>query len=178
MISSQWCVYCLQSESCAENINPINLGYGFAGTCGKCESRSLLWRWTILCQWRGWSKLQDIQHRQWAGVAFIPVTRKTSAWNIIVYNLFTNRPKDNLKFASCSADRSVFLWDIKTGLTIQRFQDHTMRVNSCSFNEEGNVICSGSYDSEVKVFGWFTRWYWIHEFLHPQVEIHIYNSQV
>ena len=59
---------------------------------------------------------------------------------------------DNNRYASCSADRQVFLWDVASGLTLRRFQDHSARVNSISFNKDATLIASGSYDSTVKLW--------------------------
>lgn len=56
-------------------------------------------------------------------------------------------------FASCGGDKSIFLWDIKTGKIIRKFWGHSKRINCLSFNHPmNNVIVSGSYDQNVLFF--------------------------
>ncbi|KAF9409198.1 vacuolar sorting protein VPS33/slp1 [Podila epigama] len=57
---------------------------------------------------------------------------------------------ENGKFASCGGDKTVFLWDVLSGMTIRRFSGHTQRVNAVDFNDEGTVIASGSYDASIR----------------------------
>lgn len=46
----------------------------------------------------------------------------------------------------------MFIWDVATGKTVQRYQDHTQRVNAVAFNTDGTVIVSGSYDSTIRIW--------------------------
>jgi mitogen-activated protein kinase organizer 1 len=59
---------------------------------------------------------------------------------------------DNTRFVSCGGDRQVFLWDVSTGKAVQKFQGHTLRVNSVDFNKDATVIVSGSYDSTIRLW--------------------------
>ena len=60
--------------------------------------------------------------------------------------------KDSSKFASCGGDRTVFLWDVKTGQVIQRYWGHTARVNALALNADASVLVSGSYDKTVRLY--------------------------
>ncbi|TPX41476.1 hypothetical protein SeLEV6574_g06063, partial [Synchytrium endobioticum] len=60
--------------------------------------------------------------------------------------------QDNSRFASASADKQVFLWDVGTGKPIRRFSGHHQRVNCVDFNPDATVIVSGSYDATVRIW--------------------------
>ncbi|KAI8907902.1 WD40-repeat-containing domain protein [Gorgonomyces haynaldii] len=62
------------------------------------------------------------------------------------------RTKDNIRFASCSEDRAIFVWDIVNGNTVRRYQEHLSRVNCIDFNRDATLIASGSYDATVKLW--------------------------
>lgn len=65
----------------------------------------------------------------------------------------TVRPlHDNSRFVSGSTDRQVFVWDVATGKTVQRYADHSQRVNSVAFNKDATVVASASYDSTIKIW--------------------------
>jgi mitogen-activated protein kinase organizer 1 len=59
---------------------------------------------------------------------------------------------ENNRFATASGDRKVFVWDTTTSKTVQKFQSHTQRVNSVCFNNDGNIVLSGSYDSTIRIW--------------------------
>jgi len=67
------------------------------------------------------------------------------------YDIQCIKMENNSKsmFASCGGDKNVFLWDIKTSKILRKFWGHSQRINCLSFNEEYNVIASGSYDQTV-----------------------------
>eukprot|EP01083_Nonionella_stella_P054640 144232_1 len=52
-------------------------------------------------------------------------------------------------FASCGGDKNTFIWDIKTGKILRKLWGHSQRINCLSFNEQFNVIISGSFDQTV-----------------------------
>uniref|UniRef100_A0A7S0IYN5 Anaphase-promoting complex subunit 4 WD40 domain-containing protein n=1 Tax=Calcidiscus leptoporus TaxID=127549 RepID=A0A7S0IYN5_9EUKA len=57
---------------------------------------------------------------------------------------------DNGSFASCGGDRTVFVWDVPSGRVTRRLQGHTQRVNAVTYNAEGSVLVSASYDTSVR----------------------------
>jgi mitogen-activated protein kinase organizer 1 len=67
--------------------------------------------------------------------------------------------RDNARFASVGGDRSVFLWDVTTAKTIQRFsgpKGHSSRINTvCFAGTEDSVLISGSFDASVRI--WDTK---------------------
>lgn len=60
--------------------------------------------------------------------------------------------EDNSRFISCSADKTVFLWDVTSGRTLRKFLKHTQRVNTVRFTKDGALAVSGSYDATVKIW--------------------------
>lgn len=53
---------------------------------------------------------------------------------------------------SGSADRSVSIWDMRTGLTVQTFFGHLNCINDCVFSIGGQYIASCDSDGIVKVW--------------------------
>lgn len=70
----------------------------------------------------------------------------TDAINSINFQPFTNF------FVSASADKTISVWDMKTGLTIQTFYGHLNSVNEASFSISGHLIASCDSDGIVKVW--------------------------
>ncbi|GAA5906961.1 WD40 repeat domain-containing protein [Sporobolomyces salmoneus] len=60
--------------------------------------------------------------------------------------------KDNTKFASCGGDKNVFLWDVTKGEIVRRFGGHLGKVNECVWNENDQVLCTGSFDTTVRLW--------------------------
>lgn len=56
---------------------------------------------------------------------------------------------DNGSFASCGGDRTVFLWDVSSGIISRRLLAHEQRVNAVAFNEDCSILLSASYDKMV-----------------------------
>lgn len=59
---------------------------------------------------------------------------------------------DNAKFASAGGDRSVFVWDVATGVTNRRLAGHMSKVHTVEFNTDASVLASGSYDATVRLW--------------------------
>ena len=47
-------------------------------------------------------------------------------------------------FASSGGDRSVFVWDVATGVTTRRLAGHMGKVNAVEFNTDTSVLASGA----------------------------------
>lgn len=60
---------------------------------------------------------------------------------------FLHRAHDNAKFASSGGDRSVFIWDVTTGMTTRRLPGHMGKINVVEFNEDASVVASGMFVS-------------------------------
>ena len=54
--------------------------------------------------------------------------------------------------SSCSADKTVKLWDLQEGRLMFTMSGHEYQVASCKFSPHGSFLCSGGSDS--KVFIW------------------------
>ncbi|KAE8829522.1 hypothetical protein HRS9122_09337 [Pyrenophora teres f. teres] len=62
----------------------------------------------------------------------------------------------NDKFVSTGGDKTVFLWDVQTAQTIQRWTGHAGRVNRGVFGgDDDGVVVTGSFDGTVRV--WDTK---------------------
>jgi Prp8 binding protein len=54
---------------------------------------------------------------------------------------------------SCSADKTVALWDANRGTRIRKYAEHRGIVNSCSMGGKGTgIACSASDDNSVLVW--------------------------
>lgn len=65
----------------------------------------------------------------------LPVAEKT--------RFIFSRSHDNAKFASSGGDRSVFLWDVATGVTTRRLSGHMSKIHVVEFNQDATVVASG-----------------------------------
>lgn len=69
-------------------------------------------------------------------------------------NDVTFKPFSNI-FASASADKTVSLWDIRSGLCVSTLYGHLNSVNKVRFTQKGDFLASCDSDGVVKV--WDTR---------------------
>ena len=60
--------------------------------------------------------------------------------------------KDNSKFITGGGDKVLIMTDVAEGKTEKKFMGHNGRINSIAFNEQNNVIVSGSYDTTIKLW--------------------------
>ena len=61
------------------------------------------------------------------------------------------QPYSNI-LGTCSADKTVSMWDIRSGLCIQTFYGHHNSVNHVSFNLKGDSLASVDSDGNLKVW--------------------------
>ncbi len=54
--------------------------------------------------------------------------------------------------ASGSADKTVKLWDARTGELLRTLDGHTQRVNSVEFDPQSGTVASGSDDATIKLW--------------------------
>jgi hypothetical protein len=59
---------------------------------------------------------------------------------------------DGQRLASGSDDRTVKLWDPRTGQDVLTLQGHADGVSSVAFSPDGQRLASGSYDRTIKVW--------------------------
>lgn len=78
-----------------------------------------------------------------------PVCRMTGHQQLINDVKFS---PDTRLIASASFDKSVKLWDGKTGQFIATLRGHVNRVYQVAWSADSRLICSGSSDSTLKVF--------------------------
>ncbi|KAI9025926.1 WD40-repeat-containing domain protein [Phycomyces nitens] len=61
--------------------------------------------------------------------------------------------RDASQLFSCSADKTLGIWDAKTGERIRRWKGHSMVVNSCQVARRGpELVVSGSDDGCIKLW--------------------------
>ena len=93
---------------------------------------------------------EDAQLRRWNPVAdgkAIPPTggQGKAAFKVIVH------PKQPL-LVTCGADQTVRLWNADTLAAVRTLSGHTDWVYTVVFSPDGNLIASGSWNGEVKVW--------------------------
>jgi len=59
---------------------------------------------------------------------------------------------DNARFVSAGVDKSMFVYDVVSGLVIRRIQGHEQRVNAVALNAQSTVLMSASYDQTVSLW--------------------------
>src|SRR5687768_12836468 len=59
---------------------------------------------------------------------------------------------DGKLLASGSLDKSISMWDVKTGKSTASLTGHTDAVNSVAFSPDGKLLASGSQDDSTKLW--------------------------
>ena len=59
---------------------------------------------------------------------------------------------DSNYVATGSKDKSVKLWDLRSGKEVRSFQGHEHTVNTLNFSTDGKLLISGSYDKSTRVW--------------------------
>lgn len=78
-----------------------------------------------------------------------PIQRLTGHQGLIIQACFS---PDSFYLASASFDKSIKLWDGKSGKFITSFRGHVANVYQISWSADSRMICSGSKDSTLKVW--------------------------
>jgi len=79
------------------------------------------------------------------GAITIPLLTISTAHSVICIAF----SPDGNQIVSGSEDKSVQVWDAKTGKQLRELQGHTGKVNSVTFSPDGSQIISGSHDRSV-----------------------------
>ena len=78
-----------------------------------------------------------------------PIQKLTGHQGLIIQVAFS---PDGFYFASASFDKSIKLWEGKTGKFITSFRGHVSSVYQISWSADSRMLCSGSKDSTLKVW--------------------------
>ena len=124
------CAASLSGHKGAINAVTFNEDGGYCMT-GGIDRRVLLWN----------------PHRDMEGAEHIPI-KAYEAHNQFISDIAV--AKDNCSFASCGGDRTVFVWDVASGLVMRRLQGHEQRVNCVHYAGDCSVLVTGSYDRTVR----------------------------
>ncbi|MBO5838950.1 MAG: hypothetical protein J6R06_04665, partial [Bacteroidales bacterium] len=60
---------------------------------------------------------------------------------------------DGKYLASGAWDKTVIIWDAKSGQRLQTLEGHSDWVNSVSWSPDGKYLASGSRDETVRIWG-------------------------
>ena len=58
---------------------------------------------------------------------------------------------DGQRLATCSADRTVRIWNVETGALQQRLKGHTGSVYSVAFSHDSRRLAAGSSDQTIRI---------------------------
>ncbi|PLZ51674.1 hypothetical protein CBP15_14145, partial [Fischerella thermalis WC442] len=59
---------------------------------------------------------------------------------------------DGQTLASGSGDKTIKLWNLKTGEAIRTLAGHGDGVQSLAFSQNGNILVSGGFDNTIKIW--------------------------
>lgn len=62
---------------------------------------------------------------------------------------FLNWSRNDKRLLSCGNDRTIRLWDIKTGECAHVFEKHTEQITACAWMPSGKEFVSGAHDSRI-----------------------------
>ena len=84
-------------------------------------------------------------------MAWSPTIAVLTGHSYIVYCIAFSA--DGSRLASASVDRTIRLWDGRTGYHIMTLKGHTDPVNSVSFSPRNSVLASASADNTIRLWG-------------------------
>lgn len=79
------------------------------------------------------------------GKAYPPLEHLATIWSVDV-------SPDNQIIASASADKTVKIWDRKTGAILQNLTDHQDQVYAVVFSPDGQLLVTASQDKTIKIW--------------------------
>ncbi len=79
------------------------------------------------------------------GERYLPLEHLATIWSVDV-------SPDNQKIVSASADKTVKIWDRKTGAILQDLRDHQDEVYVAVFSPNGQRLVTGSKDKTLKIW--------------------------
>ncbi|KAG8949055.1 hypothetical protein FRC03_000484 [Tulasnella sp. 419] len=90
----------------------------------------------------------------------VVMTDSHDTWDRILFTLTAHSrdiravaySPDGESIATGSADRTVIVWDARTGVQIHSLESHFGSVLSVDFSPDGNLIASGSSDKSVRIW--------------------------
>jgi WD40 repeat protein len=59
---------------------------------------------------------------------------------------------DRRRMVTCSADRTLHLWDLETGVVLKKMEGHNRGVWALAVSRDGQMIASGDVGGEVIVW--------------------------
>jgi mono/diheme cytochrome c family protein len=98
----------------------------------------------------GYSAGEDNRLRSWRAAPEGKQIRVSAGHAKAILKL-ASHPKKPL-LASCSADRTVRLWNADNGAAVRTLNGHSDYVFAVAISPDGNLIASGAFDGEVRIW--------------------------
>jgi hypothetical protein len=98
----------------------------------------------------GYSVGEDNQLRTWNATGDGKQVRASGGHGGAIFKL-TRHPKQPL-LITCSADKTVRVWNEDSGAQVRALSGHTDYVYAVAASPDGNLIASGSWNGEVKLW--------------------------
>lgn len=92
----------------------------------------------------------DRSIRLWRENSTTPIQTYTEPHNHQINSVSVSY--DNSHFCSGADDKTVVLWDVATGSVVSSYKGHLAKVIDVTFNQEANLVLSGSADGTVRIW--------------------------